>query len=82
VGDLGAVAVRHQGSALLTIFSDAPGPLANREEGSVMEQTTTRMGIEPGRGLIGRFGDTVILIPRRRRSRPKALTRPLGSSSA
>ena len=25
---------------------------------------TTRIGIEPGRGLIGRFGDTVILIPR------------------
>ena len=29
-----------------------------------MEQMTTRIGIEPGRGLIGRFGDTVILIPR------------------
>ena len=25
---------------------------------------TTRIGIEPGRGLVGRFGDTVILIPR------------------
>ena len=24
----------------------------------------TRIGIEPGRGLVGRFGDTVILIPR------------------
>jgi len=25
---------------------------------------TTRIGIEPGRGLVGRFGDTVIFIPR------------------
>src|SRR6266566_6399197 len=29
-----------------------------------MEQSTTRIGIEPGLGLVGRFGDTVILIPR------------------
>ena len=29
-----------------------------------MEQMTTHVGIEPGRGLVGRFGDTVILIPR------------------
>src|SRR5690349_15073609 len=29
-----------------------------------MEQLTTRIGIEPGRGLVGRFGDTVILISR------------------
>jgi len=29
-----------------------------------MEQMTTHIGIEPGNGLIGRFGDTVILIPR------------------
>jgi hypothetical protein len=29
-----------------------------------MEQRTTRIGIEPGLGLVGRFGDTVILIPR------------------
>jgi FHA domain len=29
-----------------------------------MEQATTHIGIEPGSGLIGRFGDTVILIPR------------------
>ena len=28
-----------------------------------MEQMTTHIGIEPGRGLVGRFGDTVILIP-------------------
>ena len=28
-----------------------------------MEQLTTRIGIEPGPGLVGRFGDTVILIP-------------------
>ena len=28
-----------------------------------MEQMTTHVGIEPGYGLIGRFGDTVILIP-------------------
>src|SRR5947207_7815891 len=30
-----------------------------------MEQLTTRIGIEPGPGLVGRFGDTVIVIPRR-----------------
>jgi len=29
-----------------------------------MEPTATHIGIEPGSGLIGRFGDTVILIPR------------------
>jgi hypothetical protein len=29
-----------------------------------MEQMTTHVGIEPGGGLVGRFGDTVILIPR------------------
>jgi hypothetical protein len=29
-----------------------------------MEQSTTRIAIEPGRGLVGRFGDTVILIQR------------------
>jgi hypothetical protein len=29
-----------------------------------MEQMTTRIGIEPGPGLVGRFGDTVIFIPR------------------
>ena len=29
-----------------------------------MEQMTTHIGIEPGSGLVGRFGDTVILIPR------------------
>jgi FHA domain len=29
-----------------------------------MEQMTTHIGIEPGRGLVGRFGDTVILIRR------------------
>src|SRR5712671_876981 len=28
-----------------------------------MEQLTTRIGIEPGLGLVGRFGDTVIVIP-------------------
>jgi hypothetical protein len=28
-----------------------------------MEQKTTHVGIEPGSGLVGRFGDTVILIP-------------------
>ena len=32
-----------------------------------MEQLTTRIGIEPGPGLVGRFGDTVIVIPRERR---------------
>src|SRR6516165_1427533 len=29
-----------------------------------MEQLTTRISIEPGPGLVGRFGDTVIVIPR------------------
>jgi hypothetical protein len=29
-----------------------------------MEQLTTRIGIEPGPGLVGRFGDTVIMIRR------------------
>jgi FHA domain len=29
-----------------------------------MEQMTTHIGIEPGNGLVGRFGDTVILVPR------------------
>jgi hypothetical protein len=29
-----------------------------------MEQTSARIGIEPGRGLVGRYGDTVTLIPR------------------
>ena len=29
-----------------------------------MDQLTMRIGIEPGPGLVGRFGDTVILIPR------------------
>jgi hypothetical protein len=33
-------------------------------QASIMEQMTTHIGIEPGRGLVGRFGDTVILIPR------------------
>ena len=36
-----------------------------------MEQLVTRIGIEPGLGLVGRFGDTVILIPR-----GEAATRP------
>jgi pSer/pThr/pTyr-binding forkhead associated (FHA) protein len=29
-----------------------------------MEQMSARIGVEPGGGLVGRFGDTVILIPR------------------
>src|SRR5271167_3932405 len=33
-------------------------------EGSVMEQMAPRIGIEPGSGLVGRFGDTVVLIRR------------------
>ena len=28
-----------------------------------MESTTVHIGIEPGDGLVGRFGDAVILIP-------------------
>jgi len=35
-----------------------------------MEQLTTRIGIEPGPGLVGRFGDTVIVIPRGGRAGP------------
>src|SRR5882724_9072163 len=38
--------------------------LPPRRRGSTMEQLTTRIGIEPGLGLVGRFGDTVIVIPR------------------
>ena len=30
-----------------------------------MERLTTHIGIEPGTGIVGRFGDTAILIPRR-----------------
>ena len=30
---------------------------------SLTDSLTTHIGIEPGRGLVGRFGDTVILIP-------------------
>ena len=29
-----------------------------------MERMTPHIGIEPGAGLVGRFGDTVVLIPR------------------
>ena len=29
-----------------------------------MEEMTTRIRIEPGAGLVGRFGDTVVLVPR------------------
>jgi hypothetical protein len=39
------------------------GPLTDGEGGNAVEHVTTRIGIEPGRGLVGRFGDTVILIP-------------------
>src|SRR5712691_2319656 len=42
-----------------------------------MEQLTTRIGIEPGRGLVGRFGDTVILI-----SRGEAATGPDEAAAA
>ena len=31
--------------------------------GTPADSLTTHIGIEPGRGLVGRFGDTVILIP-------------------
>jgi hypothetical protein len=41
-----------------------------------MEQLTTRIGIEPGLGLVGRFGDTAILIPR-----DQAGSGPVGSIS-
>jgi hypothetical protein len=41
-----------------------------------VEQLTTRIGIEPGPGLVGRFGDTVILIP------PGAGTDSAGTDSA
>ena len=32
--------------------------------GATMEEMTTRIRIEPGAGLVGRFGDTVVLVPR------------------
>jgi hypothetical protein len=43
-----------------------------------MEQLTTRIGIEPGPGLVGRFGETVIVIPR---GEPAGAT-PAGSAPA
>src|ERR1700690_2485055 len=39
-------------------------PWGGLGEGSVMEQMAPRIGIEPGTGLVGRFGDTVVLIRR------------------
>ncbi len=42
-----------------------------------MEQLSTRIGIEPGPGLVGRFGDTVILIPSR-----EAATGPASAGTA
>ena len=44
-----------------------------------MEPTATHIGIEPGSGLIGRFGDTVILIPGAPRP-PAVPMRPPGNS--
>jgi hypothetical protein len=38
-------------------------PAADCERGGAVQQMTTHIGIEQGRGLVGRFGDTVILIP-------------------
>ena len=37
-----------------------------------MERMTPHIGIEPGGGLVGRFGDTVVLIPRRTPARLRA----------
>src|ERR1700722_16704723 len=37
---------------------------AASERESAMERMTPHIGIEPGAGLVGRFGDTVVLIPR------------------
>jgi FHA domain len=42
-----------------------------------MEQMTTHVGIEPGPGLVGRFGDTVILIPRGEAAGPNEAAREL-----
>src|SRR5437667_7236103 len=45
--------------------------LPRDEEEAPMDQLTTRIGIEPGLGLVGRFGDTVILIPRSEAADPR-----------
>ena len=42
-----------------------------------MEQLTTHIGIEPGYGLVGRFGDTAILIPRGETAGPDETVREL-----
>lgn len=42
-----------------------------------MEQMTTHVGIEPGPGLVGRFGDTVISIPRGEAAGPNEAAREL-----
>jgi hypothetical protein len=48
-----------------------------------MERLTTHMGIEPGSGLVGRFGDTAILIPRAEAdSRADAASDILGMAAA
>jgi FHA domain len=42
-----------------------------------VEQLTTHIGIEPGHGLVGRFGDTAILIPRDEAAGPDEAIREL-----
>jgi len=42
-----------------------------------MEQLTKHIGIEPGHGLVGRFGDTIILIPRGEAEGPDEAAREL-----
>ena len=50
--------------AMLLTESVHSSRLASHEGGSAVDQQRTHVGIEPGDGLIGRFGDSVILIPR------------------
>jgi hypothetical protein len=47
-----------------------------------MEQMTAHIGIEPGNGLVGRFGDTVILIPRGAAGADEAAGELLGVAAA
>ena len=47
-----------------------------------MEPTTTHIGIEPGSGLVGRFGDTIILVPAAGPAADEAARELLGLAAA
>jgi hypothetical protein len=50
--------------------------------GSPTDSLITHIGIEPGRGLVGRFGDTVILIPGGSGADSDAITELLGVAAS